>query len=385
MGILDIRLDDLIDCIVPRIERQTPQAKRDYEKQRADARAEWENLVAGIPSNEEHLKDYLETVKKLVEKEQSRRTGVETRLTSIVGLTSIAATVVLTALFAMAAGSMPLQQDVAKWILVPGCFYLALQLYIGLHQAVKGLSRAPYDADTAVDILPSAQMARCVFLRRCISNKFNMLEQHREKNNEKVTRLAVAHCAVRNFLFVLLILAAAASWMAFTREQPKEAVVSSDKLNAVQATPPRKIVLMKIAIVGPFPDGDHLLSQETVLSCVREALKPYGDIQFSGWQIIGRVDKRQLRKDRATIYGSNQALAMARAVWVTDYVLSQIASFDPATAIVSVGGARSIGAKVGDSERRLDRAVDIYALFDREIRLINSSKPPTETRTIVCP
>jgi hypothetical protein len=142
---------------------------------------------------------------------------------------------------------------------------------------------------------------------------------------------------------------------------------------------------MKIAIVGPFPDGDHLLSQETVLSCVREALKPYGDIQFSGWQIIGRVDKRQLRKDRATIYGSNQALAMARAVWVTDYVLSQIASFDPATAIVSVGGARSIGAKVGDSERRLDRAVDIYALFDREIRLINSSKPPTETRTIVCP
>lgn len=385
MGILNIRLDELIDCIVPRIERETPQKKRDYEKQRADARAEWESLVAGLPSNEEQLKNYLESVNKLIEKEQSRRTSVESRLTSIVGLTSIAATVVLTALFAMAAGTMPLPQTVAKWILVPGCFYLALQLYIALHQAVKGLSRASYDVDTAVDIVPSAQMALCVFLRRCISNKFDMLEQHREKNNEKVTRLAVAHCAVRNFLFVLLILAAAASWMALTREPPKETVVSSDKGYALQATPQRKIVIMKIAIVGPFPDGDHLLRQEAVLSCVREALKPYSDFQFSGWHIIGRVDKLQLRKDRAAIYGSNQTLAMARAVWVTDYVLSQLPSFDPATAIVSVGGARGFGAKIGDSERELDRAVDIYALFDREIGLRNSSKPPTETKTIVCP
>ena len=137
--------------------------------------------------------------------------------------------------------------------------------------------------------------------------------------------------------------------------------------------------------VGPFPDGDHLLGQEAVLSCVREALKPYGNLQFSGWQIIGRADKRQLRVDRAAIYGSNQALAMARAAWVTDNILSKFPSFDPNNAVVSVGGARGIGTKIDDTDLQVDRAVDVYVLLDQEIKQAILDKSPAVSGTIMCP
>lgn len=485
MGLHNIRLGDLIDCVFPMLEQKSAKAKIEH-KARLDAvRAEEESLVAGLPSNEAHLKEHLESVEKLVEKEQSRRTSVDARLMSIVGLTSIAATVVLTALFAMAAGTMPLPQDVSKWTLVLGCFYLALQLFAALYAAVKGLSRASYSSETAADLLPPPQLTRSNFLRRCISNKFDLLKQHQDVNNEKVSQMAVSHRAVLNFLVALVILAGAASLMALNREPPKEGGVCGAMLSnlcaahdgALQATPPapfskteprgdgfksndlilpylaltvgvvllvaglfllsgntrrpivaavtisglllsllggsklelvglkfdkligklelriseppvispKKIVLTKIVTVEPFPPGEHKFNQDAVLSCVREALKPYSDLQISGWQIIGRVDKRPLRAGSAAIYGSNQTLAMARAVWVRDNVLSRLKLFNSGAAVVSVGGARNIGAKVGDPDLQLDRAVDVYVLLDQEAPQTSSTKLPAEPTSVACP
>lgn len=484
MGLNNIRLGDLIDCIFPMLEQESAKAKIKH-KARLDAvRAEEESLVAGLPSNEAHLKEHLESVEKLVEKEQSRRTSVDARLMSIVGLTSIAATVVLTALFAMAAGTMPLPQGVSKWTLVLGCFYLAMQLFAALYAAVKGLSRASYSSETAVDLLPPPQLTRSNFLRRCISNKFDLLKQHQDVNNEKVSQMAVSHRAVLNFLVALVILAGAASLMALNREPPKEAGICSaaltnlcaaddksapiayppirqigpmddgfksnelilpyitltigiiltivglclvwsntrrpivaavtisglllsllggsklefvglkfDKLigklelriSEPPAASPRKIVLTKIVTVEPFPPGEHKFNQDAVLSCMREALKPYSDLQISGWQIIGRVDKRPLRAGSAAIYGSNQALAMARAVWVRDNVLSRLKLFNSGAAVVSVGGARNIGAKVGDPDLQLDRAVDVYVLLDQEVPQTSSAKLQAEPTSIACP
>ncbi len=485
MGLRDIRLSDLIDCIFPMLEGENAQTKNDREEQESRKQEEVKSLVKKLPSDKNQLKEYLESVEKLVEKEESRRTSVDARLTSIFGLTSIAATVVLTALFAMATGSMPLSQGVSKWMLVLGCFFLAFQLFVALHAAIKGLSRASYSSDTAVDLLPSDKMSHTNFLRHCISNKFDMLKQHQDVNNKKVDRMAVAHCAVRNFLFGLLIMACIASWIALEREPPKEAVVCSKTLTefcAAHANPtattrlapgyekqepliendefsanelllpyvafsigialimvglcllffqrhwlgvaltigglalslfggnklelvglkfdkligklelslsmhqsamPRKILLTRIVTLGPFPPGEHKLNQEAVLSCMREAFKPYSDIPISGWQIIGRVDKHQLRADHATIYGSNQSLAMARAVWVADNALSLLPSFDPETAVISIGGARNVGTKVDDSELQLDRAVDIYVLLDREIPRTPLAAPPS-TNNLLC-
>jgi hypothetical protein len=154
-------------------------------------------------------------------------------------------------------------------------------------------------------------------------------------------------------------------------------------LSMHQSAMPRKILLTRIVTLGPFPPGEHKLNQEAVLSCMREAFKPYSDIPISGWQIIGRVDKHQLRADHATIYGSNQSLAMARAVWVADNALSLLPSFDPETAVISIGGARNVGTKVDDSELQLDRAVDIYVLLDREIPRTPLAATPS-TNNLLC-
>lgn len=360
------------------LERESAKVKSENIVRRGAARTEEEFIVASLASDGAQLKEHLESIEKLVDKEQARRTSVDARLMSIVGLTSIAATVVLTALFAMAAGTMPLSQGMSKLVLVLGCFYLALQLFAALYAAVKGLSRASYYSETAADLLPTSQLSQSNFLRRRISNKLELLEQHLDVNNKKVSQMAVAHRAFLNFLVALVILAGVASWLALNREAPKEAGVRLD-------SQPRRITQTKIVTVQSFPAGKHKLNREAVLSCVREALKPYSDPQIIGWQIIGRVDKRQLRADSAAVYGSNQALAMARAVWVRDDVLSQLKSFDPENAVVSVGGARNIGAKVGDSDLQLDRAVDIYLLWNQEVSQGPSAKALAVPASIICP
>jgi hypothetical protein len=178
----------------------------------------------------------------------------------------------------MAAGTMPLHQSVAKWTLVPGCFYLTLQLYAALYAAIKGLSRAPYIYETAVDLLPSAQLAGSDFLRHRISQKLEMLEQHQDVNNEKVGQMAVAHRAVINFLFALVILAAVASLMALNREPPKDSVVCSEVLNKLCAAQENSVTNAPLAPRGgeqkPVPEKDGFSSKEMQTSPAKPPALP---------------------------------------------------------------------------------------------------------------
>ena len=87
-------------------------------------------------------------------------------------------------------------------------------------------------------------------------------------------------------------------------------------------------------------------------------------MRISGWEIVGRVDKRQLTTARAAIYGSNQALAMSRATWAAQQLLAARPSFDLAHAIITVGGARGIGASVATNELQSDRAVDVFVVVN---------------------
>lgn len=230
MLLLKFRRGELVDFIFPRLEGEYLR-KSERASRLSDHNEEAKFRVEKLPSDETRLKEYLESVDKLIDKEQSRRTSVDARLMSIVGLTSIAATVVLTALFAMAAGTMPLPQGAAKWILVIGCFYLALQLYAALLAAVNGLSRASYVSETALDFLPEYKVSPSFLLRDRICNKLYLLDQHQWVNNGKVSLMAVAHRAMKNFLAMLVMLAFAASVMALNRESPKESASCSDVLS----------------------------------------------------------------------------------------------------------------------------------------------------------
>ncbi len=181
--------------------------------------------------------------------------------------------------------------------------------------------------------------------------------------------MAVAHRALQNFLVALVLLSIAAAWAAVMREP---AAVTPPIQLALSRPAPTTFV--RVAVIGPFPDADHVLDRDVVFRCLRGALTPELRSMIGGWQIVGRVDKRQLRIDKAALYGSNQALAMSRAVWVRDQVLSQLPGFNSEASIVSVGGAGQVGANVTAPDLQLDRAVDVYALVALPVSQEDASK-----------
>lgn len=454
-----------MDWIFPRLEGSEAELQKSEAKKAARESKAVEKAVQRLSPNIEGLKAYLADAEKLLEKEQSRRQSVEARLTSIVGLMSIAATVVLSGILAMATGAMPMPTLATKCVLVLGSLYLALQLYVALSEAVKGLSKQVGLFETGLDLFPSAPREESQFLRSRIKRKLDHLADSRISTNAKLDRMAVAQVALRNFLAGLLFLAFAAALFAFDRDPPKLStscqanvavrcteggpsgepmntsapaldgtafrvsdlawpamlvvtgvpltmlgiflavagapfrrtgaglaliasglslsVLGGNKLElaagkfenligklevslfAQRSAPQSKISLTRLATVGPFPDGDHRLNAVPIIECLRMGLQPFPSSAIVGWQIVGRVDKRGLRADRAAIYGSNQALAMARAVWVRDHLLAKQENFDPASVIVSVGGAQNSGRQVDDGNLQSDRVVDIHVLLQR--------------------
>ena len=468
------------DWIFPRLEgNEEKLLDRERERAREESVAV-ADAVEKLPSNIEGLKGYMADAEKLLEKEQSRRQSVEARLTSIIGLMSIAATVVLSGLLAMATGTMPMPTLATKVVLVLGLLYLALQLYVALFEAVKGLSKQVGSAETGPSLFPTGPRQESQFLRSRIKKKLRHLAESRISTNAKLDRMAVAQVALRNFLAGLLVLAFAAAFFALQRDLPRvstpcpanpEVVCSvagrdpvlenslplptgetsfqtSDlvwpalmiaagvplvvlglflllagpplrrtkaglalivsglglsllggskielvggkfesligrlevSLFAQRGAPGTQINLTRLATVGPFPDGDHQLDGAPIVNCLRAALKPLPDASIIGWQIVGRVDKRGLRPDRAAIYGSNQALAMARAVWVRDHLLAKQDGFNPASAIVSVGGARNLGGKFDDGDLKSDRVVEIHIFLQRV-----ASSPSANTSPLALP
>jgi hypothetical protein len=460
---------DLTDFIVPRL-AGSARAREVISKKRWRSLARFDQRsVEQLGSDEAQLKQYTAEVDKLLEREQSRKQSVEGRLTSIIGLTSIAATIVLSGLVSLAAGTPPAPSGPTTLIFAIGSLYLVLQLFVALFAAVNGLSRAVHLEDTAADLFEAQKSAPGFRLRREIARKLGQVRDYRRNGDAKVDQMAVAHRAVKNFLVALLLLAFAAAWVAVTRDPasvsktgdrapaastssaaerplrvasdvppthtPAEPVAGGvvvpllmtagglallvagaifvgagkpvrniglgaallaggstlsllggskfelqlgkfDKLigelqihlfEQTPSPPPLRAALMRVATIGPFPDGDHVLQREVLLRCLRDRLTPDFTSMVGGWQIVGRVDKRQLKSDRALLYGSNQALAMTRANWVRDQVLAQIPGFDAEGSIVSVGGAGQVGAKVGEPELQSDRTVDIYVLVAQPV------------------
>jgi len=460
---------DFTDVVFPRLDG-TARAREVKEKRRWRALARLdERSVDQLGSNEERLQQYKVEIEKLLEREQSRKQSVEGRLTSIIGLTSIAATIVLSGLVSLAAGALPAPPGPAAWIFAGGSLYLVLQLFAALFAAVTGLSRAVYLGDTASDIFGAQKSAPAVRLRGEIARKLSQVRDYRRNGDAKVDHMAVAHRAIKNFLVGLLLLAFAAALVAVTRDtttasktddrapvssapsaaqpprkgasdvplrySPAEPVAGGlmlpllmtagglallvagaifvgagkpvrkiglgaallasgstlsllggskfevqlgkfDKLigdlqirlfERAPSPPPPRVALLRVATIGPFPDGDHVLQRESVLRCLRDRLTSDFTSTIGGWQIVGRVDKRQLKADRALLYGSNQALAMSRANWVRDQVLTQIPGFDATASVVSVGGAGRVGANVGATELQSDRTVDIYVLVAQAV------------------
>jgi hypothetical protein len=152
------------------------------------------------------------------------------------------------------------------------------------------------------------------------------------------------------------------------------------------AAPPARVrpALVRVATIGPFPDGGHELRREPILECLRSLMTREFAATVGGWQIVGRVDKRQLKPDRVALYGSNQALAMNRATWVRDYILAGIPEAAFAQSVVSVGGAQRVGSMVSSTDMEGDRSVDIYALVAQSADE-RGGLVPVPRMPLVCP
>jgi hypothetical protein len=204
----------VIDIVFP-LARSLSDEQLKQEKKKGDAEIEeCRARVAALPPHEKSLRKYSEVSEKLLEEEDNRRQSVEARLTSIMGLTSIAGTVVFSGIIAQATGKLPTQATLLKWILAIGAVYLTLQICSALLAAVSGLSRRAYPADRPRDLLPSSGVAPPSYLRSRIVELVKMVVEHRSENNEKVTQMAVAHRAMRNFLVGLLIVAFGTAYFA---------------------------------------------------------------------------------------------------------------------------------------------------------------------------
>jgi hypothetical protein len=239
------------DCIFPSPQPRS-QAEIVSERERAAvAQASLDANIADLPGKAEQLGPYLASCKELLAQEDGRRQSVDTRLTAIVGLSSIAGTIVFGGMLTQPQAFRS-PHGVAGWLLACGPLYLTLQVCSAILAAVVGLGRRGYFTSTPTDVLPTRDEAPSVHLRRQLASCLHTLADTQVRNDDKVTQMAVAHRAMRNFLVGLLVLGALGTWRALTMapsddilDRLKRDQVVRDLLRGPQGP-----------IGGPGPKGD---------------------------------------------------------------------------------------------------------------------------------
>jgi len=161
------------------------------------------------------LKDTLASVEALSDADDERRKGVDTRLSTIVGLTSIAATLTTGLIVAQAAGTLKLPAGWTLWGIAALAFYLVTQLCVAIGWAIQGQSRASYQTDRAVDLIREPGTTEEIWLRKRVREKVEQLFTNQEQVNKKITTMAVSHRAIQNFVGGLILLSLLGSLAAF--------------------------------------------------------------------------------------------------------------------------------------------------------------------------
>ena len=197
----------LSDRLFPVAQPLSPKERQDMAEKSVAQQKEWEDRTAALDAKEESLGQYLAACKAALEDERQRQQSVDTRLATIIGLSSIAGTIAFGTMLA----NIPRTPGVLFWLIFVLLGYLILQLISAMHAAVCGLERRSYDTLPLTDILPNGNEVQNHHVRRQIQQYFSILVQHQDQNNAKVTQMAVAHRAIKNFVGGLLIFAILAS------------------------------------------------------------------------------------------------------------------------------------------------------------------------------
>jgi hypothetical protein len=216
-----------IDKTFPMAQPPSVQEQQASKKRREDEVKECKARICGIPSTGDAAATVLDTAvllaacQALLEGEQKRQQSIDARLTTVTGLSSIAASVVFGTLLTTA----PRTRTLLPVLLLILLAYLVIQLVCAMLAAVRGLERRSYAALTCSQVLPADGESPKTYHQHQLEQVVDVLLDNREQNNEKMTQMAVAHCALKNFIAGLAVFAVLAGVHRIL-EQPNDELIA---------------------------------------------------------------------------------------------------------------------------------------------------------------
>lgn len=182
---------ELRDWIYPTMEPSTHEEDR-HTEERENAQLA---TVEAYPNQKAISEAYIE----LYRNEMDRLKSVEARLSGVLSLTPITASLLVGGTFALVNGGLSDSSLLIRLFAAAALLYLNLQVVCSTIAAIRGLSRATWVAPSIEDIVPASVVdPRELDLR--IAKQNCKRQQRAERNiNYKVTQMAIAHTAIRNF------------------------------------------------------------------------------------------------------------------------------------------------------------------------------------------
>jgi len=204
----------LLDKVFPLAQPHSAEEQVTISSKRAAAVEEWNSRTAALPEDRDALEHYLSLCKDALDDEQKRQQSVDARLTTIIGLLTITVSIV----FGTILTNMPQTSSALFWLMLLSLVYLITQLVRAIYVSISGLERRTYAKESLSDLLPSRGEEYSTYSRRRLTQFSAILVQNQDENNKKMTQMAVAHCAVRNFITGLIVFAVIACFHQITRQ-----------------------------------------------------------------------------------------------------------------------------------------------------------------------
>jgi hypothetical protein len=202
-----------MDCLVP---WAVPLSDDKVAAQNNKRQAELAEVDARLRAADvQTLTATLERILTLLDDDEERRKGVDTRLGTIVGLTSIAATLATGLIIAQAAGTIRLPAGPLVWAIPCLALYLVAQLCMAIAWAIMGQSRGSYRRSVALNLIRKPAMSEEDWLRQHVKSIVEQLHANQDAVDRKVTKMAIAHRAILNFVWGLGILSVFGLFAAF--------------------------------------------------------------------------------------------------------------------------------------------------------------------------
>jgi hypothetical protein len=221
----------LRDCVYPQIEPLSGEASDGQTTIEDQEKEKYVEQIVALSINNDTLVQCLTACAELLDQDEEIRRSIEARLTSTLGLASIAGTIVFGGTLALASGALHVEMLTLRVLMALGSLYLVLQICWAVLASIRGLARRNYIAMNPSDVLPSGDEAQTEYVRRQIALCARRIQDYRSHNRSKVDQMAVAQRALVNFVGGLAVLALLGTSFALASRNTGDQVIQTLKQN----------------------------------------------------------------------------------------------------------------------------------------------------------